>query len=90
METVISQFKDDHYTLINDDDNFDGKVLYVDHHCSDMIVLPADSREYILDHDLLQSGHIVMQVECFWTFYYYLSQLNVLNSFDFYLKWSNR
>ncbi|XP_060576770.1 putative methyltransferase NSUN7 isoform X2 [Ruditapes philippinarum] len=61
METVISQFKDDHYTLINDDDNFDGKVLYVDHHCSDMIVLPADSREYILDHDLLQSGHIVMQ-----------------------------
>ena len=62
METVISQFKDDRYTLVNSDDTLEGKVLYIDHHCTDMIVLPADSRDYILEHDLLQSGHIVMQV----------------------------
>ncbi|XP_045204009.2 putative methyltransferase NSUN7 isoform X2 [Mercenaria mercenaria] len=61
VETVIGQFKDDHYTLINCEDHLEGKAFYIDHHCTDMIVLPAESREYILEHDLLHSGQIVMQ-----------------------------
>ena len=59
---MIGLFKDDHYTLIDAEDHLEGQVFYVDCHCTDMLVFPPDSREYILEHDLLHAGHIVMQV----------------------------
>ena len=62
LDTVISLFKDDSYTLISPEDNLEGRVFYVDCHCTDMLVFPPESREYILEHDLLHSGHVIMQV----------------------------
>ena len=62
LDTVISHLKDEHYTLIAPEDILEGRVFCVDSHCSDMLVFPPDSRDFILEHDLLHNGHIVMQV----------------------------
>ena len=62
MELVIDMFKDDHYKLIDPEGQLVGKVFFTDSHCTDMLVFPPESRDFILEHDLLQNGHIVMQV----------------------------
>ena len=59
---MIGQFKDANYTLVDPEEPFEGKVLYIDPHCSDMLVLPAECRDFILEHELLHSGQIVLQV----------------------------
>ncbi|XP_052276864.1 putative methyltransferase NSUN7 isoform X1 [Dreissena polymorpha] len=61
VSDVISQFKDAHYAVIAPEERLEGRTLYIDPHCSDVIVLPSDSREYVQEHDLLSQGHIVMQ-----------------------------
>lgn len=61
LNTVISQFKDEHYRLVDSSDPLDGQVLCVDQHCPDLLVFPAECRENIQEHELLHSGHIVMQ-----------------------------
>ncbi|XP_052795008.1 putative methyltransferase NSUN7 [Mya arenaria] len=61
VNEVIEELKDSHYSLISPDEMLEGRVVYVDSHCSDMLVLPSESREFIQEHQLLSSGHIVMQ-----------------------------
>ena len=62
LDSVISQLKDEHYTMIAPEDMLEGRVFCVDSHCSDMLVFPPDSRDFILEHGLLHNRHIVMQV----------------------------
>ncbi|KAK3600044.1 hypothetical protein CHS0354_012731 [Potamilus streckersoni] len=58
---VIEHFKDSNYRLVNYDDEFSGRTFYVDCHCSDVLIFPAECREAVQDSDLLLGGHIVMQ-----------------------------
>ncbi|KAL3880122.1 hypothetical protein ACJMK2_032391 [Sinanodonta woodiana] len=58
---VIEYFKDSNYRLVNYDDELSERTFYVDCHCSDVFVFPAECREAVQDSDLLLGGHIVMQ-----------------------------
>ncbi|KAL4229770.1 hypothetical protein ACF0H5_010161 [Mactra antiquata] len=61
IQTVVSELKDNNFTLVDYEDRFDGKVFYIDPHCPDMLVFTAECRDFLLEHHLLTGGHLVMQ-----------------------------
>ncbi|XP_060075252.1 putative methyltransferase NSUN7 [Ylistrum balloti] len=61
VSEAMELFKDEGFTLVGSDDCVEGQKFSVDSMCTDVFQFPPDKREYLLQHDLVMAGKVVLQ-----------------------------
>ncbi|KAJ8298194.1 hypothetical protein KUTeg_024725 [Tegillarca granosa] len=61
ISEVIEQFKDDGYKLVDSGEKLEERQFSVDNLCNDVLMFPPESKEDLIECELLQSGKIVLQ-----------------------------
>lgn len=61
VSEAMELFKEDGLTLVGSDDCVEGNTFCVDSMCGDVFQFPPDKREYLLQHDLVKAGKVVLQ-----------------------------
>ena len=62
MGEIKSELREDGFTEVWCEEEFDGKAFMMDEQCTDVLSFPSELISYIEKHPLVTSGALVLQV----------------------------